>query len=130
MQLEQHESNGGTLAGNAASASAGRAVALHSVKRILQITLSLSLLAVAAFCVFGFDASFEVGVLNVFHALYGAVGILSLAVATGLLRGQNSTFKGFKFARRTAWAALFFLGLALLLWFCATGGSHAPWPPR
>jgi len=130
MQLEQRESNGGTPAGNAALPSDGRAAVLHSIRRVLQITVSVPLLTIAAFCVYGFYASFELGVPNVFHVVYGAVGILSLAVATGLLLGRNSAFKGFGFTGRTAWAALLFFGLVLLLWLWATGGGHAPWPSR
>ena len=63
--------------------SDARHAVLHSLTRILQITLSLPLFGIAAFCVYGFYASFELGVLNGCHVLYGAVGIACLAVATG-----------------------------------------------
>jgi hypothetical protein len=130
MKPEQHELNGETAAGNAALCSVGWAAAFLSMTRILQIMVSLALLGVMAFCVYGFLASFELGMLNVWHGIYGVAGVSSLVVAMRLLPGQNSAFKGFRWVGRTALATLLFLGLVLVLWVWATGGGHAPWPPR
>jgi hypothetical protein len=59
--------------------------ALFWVVRILfRVTLTAALLCVAAFCAFGFLASFEPGNSIVWHFIYGGCGIGSLVMAACL----------------------------------------------
>jgi hypothetical protein len=56
----------------------------------LRVVGSVFLLAVTAFCIFGFLASFELAGVTVFHIIYSAVGIASL-IGAGCLATQPAT---------------------------------------
>jgi hypothetical protein len=55
-----------------------------------RVVGTVFLLAVAAFCIFGFLASFELAGVTVFHIIYSAVGVASL-ISAGCLATQPAT---------------------------------------
>jgi hypothetical protein len=56
----------------------------------LRVVGTVFLLAVTAFCIFGFLASFELAGVTVFHIIYSAVGVASL-IGAGCLATQPAT---------------------------------------
>jgi hypothetical protein len=84
-----------------------------------RLLLVLPLMGVAAFCAFGFQASFELGGLNGYHAVYAAIGLACMAVAAwvGFGRFQSASQRGV--ALVLCAACLAFLG-----WL---GGAVAGW---
>lgn len=84
-----------------------------------RLLLVLPLMGVAAFCAFGFQASFELGGLNGFHAVYAAIGFASIAATAwvGFSRLQSAFQRGVALA-------LCAVSLAFLGWL---GGAAAGW---
>ena len=87
------------------------------MKSVFQIAGAVLLLLLTFGCVWGFLASFEVG-LSMFHLVYGLPGIICLAAALKILFGKR--------AGRKDWfwlicALVLFLTLVLLLWMVARG---------
>jgi hypothetical protein len=94
-------------------------IGLVIMKLLLRIVAAAVLLCLTGFCVFGFLASFEVGWISLWHFLYGACGIGSLAIAMRLLlwrvkEGKPQLTVGLSIA-----AAGLFLLAVLLLWLWA-----------
>jgi hypothetical protein len=84
-----------------------------------RLLLAFPLLGVAAFCAFGFQASFEPGGLNGFHLLYAAIGVACVAAVAwvGFSRLRSAFQRGV--ALVLCAASLGFLG-----WL---GGTAAGW---
>jgi hypothetical protein len=77
---------------------------------MLRFVSAAILLYLAAFCVFGFLASFEYAAINREHVIYGSVGVGSLTLAGRLLSRKVS------FNRSVTYAVGLFALLFTLLW--------------
>jgi hypothetical protein len=84
-----------------------------------RLLLAFPLLGVAAYCAFGFQASFERGGLNGFHLLYAAIGLGSLAAVAWIGLGRLPSA-----LQRGAAVVLCAASLGFLDWL---GGAVAGW---
>ena len=80
---------------------------------ILRFVSAAILLCLAAFCVFGFLASFEYPGINRGNIFYGSIGVSSLTLAGRLL------FRKVSFKRGVTYAMGLFALLSVLLWLAA-----------
>ena len=61
------------------------------MKLMTRLLVAVPFLGMAAYCLFGFWASFEGGKLNVFHLMYGSIGVACIALAEWARRTQAPT---------------------------------------
>ena len=91
------------------------------MKLAARLLVAVPFCGVAAFCLFGYLASFEGGRLNVFHLIYGSIGVACVALAECVRRTRTPSLP-----LKSVLGLLSLTCFGLLVWL---GGAFVGWWP-